>query len=65
MLMVSPRLSGGGADYLMLGMHGDNPLLAVARRGAAATYRTRLFVVAWGEPPVLDGRIPYLELGAL
>lgn len=63
--VLRARLSGGGAAYLMLGMHGDNPLLAVARRGAAATYRTRLFVVAWGEPPVLDGRIPYLELGAL
>jgi hypothetical protein len=57
------------ADYLLLGLHSDDPLLPEARRFATNCYTTRLYLVCWddGEPlrRSLDCRPPYLELGSL
>jgi hypothetical protein len=59
----------GVADYLLLGLHERDPLLRVARRHAAAEYRTHLFIACWEDGEAyrraLDGRVPYLELGSL
>jgi hypothetical protein len=56
-------------SYLLLGMHGDDPLLPAARRFHAVTYETHVFIVCWPDGEAaraeLDGRVPYLELGSL
>lgn len=60
---------GGDADYLLVGLHEADPLLAVMRRRRATWYTTRLFLVCWEDGEAmrrsLDGRPPYLELGSL
>jgi hypothetical protein len=61
--------AGGKADYLLVGLHESDPLLAVARRRAADSYVTRTYLVSWDGGPAfragLDGRPFYLELGFL
>ncbi len=55
--------------YLLLGLHEQDPLLAVAQTRQVTAYVTRLYHVCWdeGEPfrAGLDLRPPYLELGCL
>jgi hypothetical protein len=57
------------ADYLLIGLHESDPLLAVVRRWPATWYVTQLFYVCWDDGEMvrqsLDGRPPYLELGSL
>jgi radical SAM superfamily enzyme YgiQ (UPF0313 family) len=59
----------GSNDFLMAGLHGHDPLLAVLAKYRHFNYFSRLYVVCWedGETDFrkLDGRVPYLELGAL
>jgi hypothetical protein len=61
--------ANGPWEYLLLGLHEKDPLLAVARTFRATWYTTRLYLVCWqdGEElrAALDGRPPYLELGSL
>jgi hypothetical protein len=61
--------AAGPCQYLLLGLHEADPLLAVARAYRAVWYTTRLYLVCWedGEDlrAKLDGRPPYLELGSL
>ena len=61
--------AAGAFDYLLLGLHEADPLLAVARRWRATRYTTRLYLVCWDDGEELrkslDGRPPYLELGCL
>ena len=56
-------------SFLMAGFHERDPLLKVLRRYPHFSYPSRLYVVSWedGEADFqrLDGRTPYLELGAL
>jgi hypothetical protein len=63
------RASGGPADYLLVGLHETDPLLPAARRLAAESYITRVYIVSWEDGPAfrarLDGRPSYLELGFL
>jgi hypothetical protein len=63
------RTSGASADYLLVGLHETDPLLSVARRLAAESYVTRMYLVSWEEGPSfrarLDDRPSYLELGFL
>jgi hypothetical protein len=57
------------ADYLLIGIHESDPLLPVIRSFRGRCYTTRLFLVTWDDghdlAASLDGRPPYLELGAL
>jgi hypothetical protein len=69
-LVAAMRTRAAGAfDYLLLGLHEYDPLLAVSRRWRATRYVTRLYLACWddGEPlrKSLDERPPYLELGCL
>jgi hypothetical protein len=61
--------TAGKREYLLLGLHERDPLLAVARRYAAHEYVTRMFVVCWEDGDAfrkeMDARVPYLELGSL
>lgn len=54
---------------LMAGLHEQDPLLPVLRQYRHFAYPSRLYVAYWedGEEDFenLDGRVPYLELGAL
>jgi hypothetical protein len=63
------RAAGSSFDYLLIGLHESDPLLAELRGLGGKEYMTRLFLVCWqdGEPlrRSLDGRPPYLELGCL
>ena len=56
-------------DYLLLGLHEDDPLLSAAKSFATHTYCTGLFYVCWEDGENLrhriDQRPPYLELGCL
>lgn len=58
-------LSGRERAYLLVALHESHPLLPVLVRRATTRYVTRLYCVCWEDPPVLDGRTPYLELGCL
>ena len=66
---VLARASGGPADYLLVGLHETDPLLPVARRLAAESYVTRMYLVSWEDGHAfharLDDRPSYLELGFL
>jgi hypothetical protein len=61
--------AGGSADYLLVGLHETDPLLNGARRLAAETYLTRMYLVSWEDGhsfrTQLDHRPAYLELGFL
>lgn len=63
------RTSGGPWEYLLVGMHESDPLLAATRRYPAEWYTTNLYLACWedGEPcrQSLDARPRYLELGSL
>ncbi len=63
------RTSGGPWEYLLVGMHESDPLLAATRRYPAQHYTTNLYLACWedGEPfrQALDARPRYLELGSL
>jgi hypothetical protein len=63
------RASGSPADYLLVGLHETDPLLPFARRRAADSYITRMYLVSWEDGHSfrtrLDGRPSYLELGFL
>lgn len=56
-------------DYLLIGLHENDPLWPVAKRHGGTCYTTHAFVVCWhdGESEFrqLDRRVPYLELGSL
>ena len=56
-------------DYLLLGLHEDDPLFSAAKSFATHTYGTGLFYVCWQDGENLrhriDERPPYLELGCL
>jgi hypothetical protein len=69
MAAVTRLVSDVSVDYLLVGMHESDPLLAVVRAFRGIWYNTRLFLVTW-DPGLslidsLDGRPHYLELGAL
>ncbi|HYT87263.1 MAG TPA: hypothetical protein VEL76_00955 [Gemmataceae bacterium] len=61
--------AAGRYDYLLVGLHEMDPLLAVVRACRARWYTTRLYLVCWpdGEAArqALTDRVPYLELGTL
>ena len=52
-------------DWISLGFHEKDPLLAVVKKRKHFKYISRLYTVGWDTLPKIDGRIPYLELGAL
>jgi hypothetical protein len=56
-------------EYLLLGLHEADPLLAVVRSYRARWYTTRLHLVCWEDGEELraglEARPPYLELGSL
>jgi len=63
------RLNKHQYDFLMAGMHESDPLFPTLCRFRHFDYLSRLYVVCWedGEElfTSLNGRTPYLELGAL
>ncbi len=63
------RASSGPWEHLLVGLHAEDPLLAALRGKAVRWYVTRLYHVCWQDGEAmrkgLDGRPPYLELGAL
>jgi ribosomal protein S18 acetylase RimI-like enzyme len=63
------RAALSDATHLLLGLHGDDPLLAALGSRRIRRYVTRLFAVCWDDGDeirsCLDGRPPYLELGSL
>jgi len=56
-----------GKAYLMLGLADNDPLLAVVRRWLHVTYRSDLYAGAASAEglPILDGRVPYVEIATL
>jgi hypothetical protein len=56
-------------NYLLVGLHENDPMLDVLRTYRATWYTTRLYLVCWSDGDAvretLDGRPPYLELGCL
>jgi hypothetical protein len=56
-----------GKAFLMVGLADEDPLLSVARRWLHVTYRSDLFTLAWdgASVPVLDGRVPRIEIATL
>jgi hypothetical protein len=63
------RASGGDCQYLMLGLHQQDPLFGAARQWGGRTYVGRLYVACWEDGEArraqLDGRAPYMELGSM
>lgn len=63
------KAAASDATHLLLGLHGDDPLLASLGSRRVRRYVTRLFAVGWEDGDqvrsCLDGRSPYLELGSL
>lgn len=63
------RLSTQTAEYLVIALAEDDPLLPVLQRYGGTRYTTRLFHVCWADGEsdrlALDGRPAYLELGSL
>ncbi|HWH80520.1 MAG TPA: hypothetical protein VNT76_24230, partial [Candidatus Binatus sp.] len=61
--------AAGDQDYLLVGLHERDPLLAVAQKFSAAQYLSRMYYVCWPDGDALraqlDDRPPYLELGSL
>jgi hypothetical protein len=66
---VLAKASGGGQQYLMLGLHERDPLLSAARRLGGRTYTGLLYLACWqdGEElrKSLDDRVPYMEVGSM
>jgi hypothetical protein len=66
---VLAKASGGGQQYLMLGLHERDPLLPAARKLGGRTYAGRLYLACWedGEElrKSLDNRVPYMEPGCM
>ena len=60
---------GRGYAYLLIGLHEEDRLLAVAREYLHFSYPSRLYVVHWDDGDeafrLLDRRVPYLELALL
>ncbi len=58
-----------GYAYLLIGLSVRDPLLAIARRYAHITYRSRLYLVCWqdgeGFHERLDNRVPYVDVATL
>jgi hypothetical protein len=63
------RAAGGPWSHLLVGLHGADPLLRVARRYQSACYVTHFYLACWPDGEAarkeLDGRAPYLEAGSL
>lgn len=63
------RRSSEPCEYLLVGLHETDPLLPIVQRWEMTRYTTRLHLVCWNDGEELrqslDGRPPYLELGAL
>jgi hypothetical protein len=63
------RLAAEPHDFLLVGLHENDPLLPTARRFSVNAYVTGLYLACWqdGEPlrAELDARPLYLELGCL
>ena len=63
------HLAAGPHDFLLVGLHENDPLLPTAQKLSVNAYVTRLYLVSWegdetgGEE--LGARPPYLELGCL
>jgi len=61
--------SGRTWDYLLLGMHGSDPLRAAVQEYQADYYTTQAYLACWEDGEelhrALDGRPLYLELGSL
>ncbi len=57
------------AGHLLVGAHENDPLFPKLKDRAVTSYATRLYYVCWEDGEAvresLDGRVPYLELGAL
>jgi hypothetical protein len=66
---VLSRASAGEHQYLMLGLHGSDPLLPAARRLGGRTYAGQFYLACWQDGEDLrrkiDSRPPYLEIGTL
>ena len=63
------RLAAEPHDFLLVGLHENDPLLPTARTFSVNAYVTGRYLACWedGEPlcAELDARPPYLELGCL
>jgi hypothetical protein len=63
------RASPADYDFVLVGLHADDPLLPVARSLGSHSYQTRLYLVCWDDGEdiyrAIDNRPPYLELGCL
>lgn len=58
-----------GNDYMIIGMHEDNPLSFVLQKDHPINYHSRFFTVFWEDGrrayEALDGRIPHVEVSSL
>jgi hypothetical protein len=66
---VLAKASGGGQQYLMLGLHERDPLLPAARSFGGRKYAGRLYLACWEDGEELrrslDDRVPYMEPGCM
>ncbi len=58
-----------GNDYVLVGMHEDNPLSSVLQKLHPITYHSRFFTVFWEDGrqfyEALDGRTPHVEVSSM
>jgi hypothetical protein len=61
------RARSRGKAFLMVGLADVDPLLPFVRRWLHVTYRSDLFTLAWDDArvPMLDGRVPRIEIATL
>ncbi len=55
----------GGFSHFTTALHEDDPRREVFDDYAATPFAGRLFAVTYGEPPLLDGRVPWVEAALL
>ena len=59
------RGRGGVYSHFTVGLHENDPRCAVLNDYARTPFAGRLYAVTLDNPPVLDGRTPYVEAALL
>lgn len=63
--LLHAALARASTPLVLAGFHERDSLLPIAAACPHRRYLSRLYQVYWEEPPAIDARVPYLELGGL